>query len=605
MVKTHQKAIQLLIAFGALILFWVTPESVFANEIKAIDVDVTLQSDGSALINEVWDMYTDEGTEVYKGLNLEDAQGLSNFTVSMDGQPMELNDNWDIDDSFDQKAGTYGQNTNELNWGVTEYGDHTYELSYEISNFITQTSTDQMVYWQFVNSDLSPSPEAVSVDITSEVQTMNYEDNRIWGFGYDGNIDITDAGVVTTSSNEPLSSDNFVTILLRIPDGTYPTEFIIDDRTFDSFVEQAFEGSSYNYEDYDPDATYEDIQEMDGARQANARMGIGTKIIIGLTVLAGVIGGGAGIWGTARYASNRRKYREYYPTMKTMEKRTEGEYYRQAPAEDVFQIYAVMDQLIDDDNALRQGYITAAILYLVKNGYITVREEEVDAFLRKKEQAVIYIESTDRPTGPVLELFKAMERVADDKGRVEQKAFSKYIEKNYTRIETFERSLNTYSKKYLKANGYILEELTAKARKEKTDLDIANEVATLAYTDKGFELRDNVVKFKNYLLDFSLLNERSTSEVVLWDELMIYAGAFGIADEVEDEFKKIYPGYAEVSTYSDAPIFYYAYYGTLLNRSYSDGHTAATAASSSGGGGGTSFGGGGGSFGGGGGGGVR
>lgn len=604
MVKTHQKAIQLLIAFGALILFWVTPESVFANEIKAIDVDVTLQSDGSALIQEVWDMNTDEGTEVYKGLNLEDVQELSNFTVSMDGQPMILNDNWDIDDSFDQKAGTYGQNSNELNWGVTEYGDHTYELSYEISNFITQTSTDQMVYWQFVNSDLSPSPEAVSVDITSEVQTMNYEDNRIWGFGYDGNIDITDAGVVTTSSNEPLSSDNFVTILLRIPDGTYPTEFIIDDRTFDSFVEQAFEGSSYNYEDYDPDATYQDIKEMDGANQANARMGIGTKILIGLSILGGVIGGGAGIWGILKYAANQRKYREYYPTMKTMEKRTEGEYYRQAPADDVFQIYAVMDQLMDD-TALRQGYITAAILYLVKNGYISVREEEVDAFLRKKEQAVIYIVSEDRPSGPVLELFKAMERVADDQGRVEQKEFSKYIEKNYTRIETFERSLNTYSKEYLKANGYTLEKLTAKSRKEKTDLDIANEIATIAYTDKGFELRDNVVKFKNYLLDFSLLNERTTSEVVLWDELMIYAGAFGIADEVEEEFKKIYPSYAEVSTYSDAPIFYYAYYGTMLNRSYSDGHTAATASSSSGGGGGTSFGGGGGSFGGGGGGGVR
>lgn len=86
---------------------------------------------------------------------------------------------------------------------------------------------------------------------------------------------------------------------------------------------------------------------------------------------------------------------------------------------------------------------------------------------------------------------------------------------------------------------------------------------------------------------------------------MIYAGAFGIADEVEEEFRKIYPEYAEISTYSDAPFFYYAYYGSMLNRSYSDGHSAATASSSSGGGGGTSFGGGGGSFGGGGGGGVR
>lgn len=117
MVKTHQKAIEFIIAFGALVLFWVAPQSVFANEINAIDVDVTLQSDGSALIREKWDMNTDEGTEIYKGLNLEGVQDISNFTVSMDGQPLEEQASWDVDDSFDQKAGTYGQNSNELNWG--------------------------------------------------------------------------------------------------------------------------------------------------------------------------------------------------------------------------------------------------------------------------------------------------------------------------------------------------------------------------------------------------------------------------------------------------------------------------------------------------------
>lgn len=605
MVKTHQKAINTIIAFGALVLFWVAPQSVLANEINAIDVDVTLQSDGSALIHETWDMNTDEGTEIYKGLNLEDVQDISNFTVSMDGQPMEEQTSWDIDDSFDQKAGTYGQNTNELNWGITEYGQHTYELSYEISNFVTQTSTDQMVYWQFINSDLSPSPEAVSVEISSDVQTMNYEDNRIWGFGYKGNIDITSDGVVQTESTEALGSNNYVTILLRIPDGTYPTDFVIEDRTFDSFVEQAFEGSSYNYEDYDSNATYEEIQEMNGANEADTSTSTSTKVILGLAAAAGIGGLGAGVWGISHYAANQRKYREYYPTMATMEKRTQGEYYRQAPSEDIFQLYKILEQLIDNESELRQNYMTAGILYLVKNGYITVREEEIDGFLRSKDQAVIYIQSNKAPTGPSARLFKLMQRVAQKDGRVEQKAFSKYIEKNYKKIEAYEAALDSYSSDYLEENGYTFVGLTAKSRREKSDLDIAHEVAGVAYTDKGFELRDNIVKFKNYLLDFSLLNERQTNEVALWDELMIYAGAFGIADEVEEEFRKIYPEYAEISTYSDAPFFYYAYYGSMLNRSYSDGHSAATASSSSGGGGGTSFGGGGGSFGGGGGGGVR
>lgn len=605
MVKTHQRAVQLLIAFGALVLFWVNPDTVFANEINNIDVDVVLQEDGSALITEEWDMNTDEGTEIYKGLNLESSQDISDFTVTMDGQPMELDNNWDIDASFDEKAGSYGQNTNELNWGITEYGSHTYELSYEISNFITQTSTDQMVYWQFINSDLSPSPDAVSVNISSEVEEMNYEDNRIWGFGYRGNIDITSDGVITTSSTESLSSNNYVTILLRIPDGTYPTDFVIEERTFDSFVEQAFEGSEYNYEDYNPNATYAEIQEMDGANEADTSLSTGEKIAVGAGIVAGVVGVGAGIFGISYYAIKQKRYRKYYPTIGEMEKRTEGEYYRQPLAENVFQIYAMLDQLEENDNNLRQNYMTASILYLVKNGYITVREETKEGFLRTKEQAVIYIESEDSPDLPVKALLKMMRRVADKDGRLEQKAFANYVKKHYEKIGSYERSLNKYSETYLKENGYIEASLTAKSRKEKTELDLANEVAKYAYTEKGFELRDNIVKFKNYLKDFSLINERSTSEVALWDELMIYAGAFGIADEVEEEFKKIYPEYTEVSTYSDVPFFYYAYYGSLMNRSYTSGYQAATASSSSGGGGGTSFGGGGGSFGGGGGGGVR
>lgn len=136
--------------------------------------------------------------------------------------------------------------------------------------------------------------------------------------------------------------------------------------------------------------------------------------------------------GISHYAANQRKYREYYPTMATMEKRTQGEYYRQAPSEDIFQLYKILEQLIDNESELRQNYMTAGILYLVKNGYITVREEEIDGFLRSKDQAVIYIQSNKAPTGPSARLFKLMQRVAQKDGRVEQKP-SLNISKRITR----------------------------------------------------------------------------------------------------------------------------------------------------------------------------
>ena len=91
----------------------------------------------------------------------------------------------------------------------------------------------------------------------------------------------------------------------------------------------------------------------------------------------------------------------------------------------------------------------------------------------------------------------------------------------------------------------------------------------------------------------------------LWDEYLMYAQIFGMADEVAEQFKKLYP---EIITEMDS--FGYSYNDIMFMRaiSYSGVKSASTAKSraqsySSGGGGFSSGGGGGGSFGGGGGGG--
>ena len=56
-----------------------------------------------------------------------------------------------------------------------------------------------------------------------------------------------------------------------------------------------------------------------------------------------------------------------------------------------------------------------------------------------------------------------------------------------------------------------------------------------------------VNRLKAFLQDFSLLNERSMMEVGLWDQYMIYAEFFGLADQVRKEMTKIWPEYAQLS----------------------------------------------------------
>lgn len=592
----------LAILFTSFLLIFTNVNVFAANEINRLDVDVTLEADGSARIVETWDMSNDEGTEVYKPLEIESAQELTDFEVKMDGQPFQPVGTWDIEADFAEKAGTFGQNGNELNWGITDYGDHTYDVAYTISNFVTQTETEQMIFWKFINDSMDPAPENISVTISSKVAPFNLETNRIWAFGFGGRIDITD-GRVVAASDTPLTGENYATLLVRIPANTYPTAFTVD-RTFDSFVQQAFEGSSYNWEDYNPNATYEELTADPTKSQFESFLDRTWQAIKGFVfaigaLLVALVSG----WGMWRSIQNSRLLKKYYPPIKELEKRLDGQYYREQPLPNVTHSYAVLEEMKVSE--MQENYLTAGLLSLVKDGYLSIHQEtESRMFGRDKEVTFFQLTDKREVPWPLDKLYYLLQRIGAGDGRITQDDFAEYVKKNPDNYLSYFSHLQRNSKDYLLENGYTQELLIAKSRKEKTELDIANELNEFAYTDRGFAMRDNHVKFKNYLLDFSLLNERDAVEVNLWQELMVYAAAFGVTDQVEKEFAKIYPNFTEeMPGYNGIPIHTFLLFSHHVDHTYQQ--AVASESSSSGGGGFSSFGGGGGSFGGGSGGGTR
>ena len=105
-----------------------------------------------------------------------------------------------------------------------------------------------------------------------------------------------------------------------------------------------------------------------------------------------------------------------------------------------------------------------------------------------------------------------------------------------------------------------------------------------------------------FLEDFSSINTKEVIDVHLWDEYLMFAYLFGIADKVAKQLKNMYPEYIENLDNSidfDTIIFFNA----ISTRSISAANSARASAQSyssysSGGGGFSSGGGGGGSFGG-------
>ena len=63
----------------------------------------------------------------------------------------------------------------------------------------------------------------------------------------------------------------------------------------------------------------------------------------------------------------------------------------------------------------------------------------------------------------------------------------------------------------------------------------------LQYAEKGKEEAKKLFGFRRFLQEFTLIGERSTPEVSLWQDYMVFGALFGIADKVGKELKEINP----------------------------------------------------------------
>ena len=57
-------------------------------------------------------------------------------------------------------------------------------------------------------------------------------------------------------------------------------------------------------------------------------------------------------------------------------------------------------------------------------------------------------------------------------------------------------------------------------------------------TKKGQEINRKLEGLKNYLKDYSMLDEREAKELELWDEYLIYSVMFGHNQKIIEEYEK-------------------------------------------------------------------
>lgn len=536
-----------------------------SNQVTEIDVVAVIQGDGSMDITQTWTGTFTEGTENYIPMDLDSDMTLSNLQVTSQGRPFETVDDWDIDWSFSEKAYRCGINQSggvfELCYGISDYGEQTYVISYTLANVITGYSDYDAMNFRFVNDEMNTTPTAVTVELSLADGTLfTAAMAEIWAFGFDGEVEFK-SGNVVAQTQQDITFNEYVTVMLAIEKGIL-SPLRTDSGSFETMKTQAMEGS-----DYDEDEVPQSNAMLATALTATSRFLYITGFFLQLLLPSLLI---------FAFVFLRVGWRHYHRFQ--LKKFAQNvPYFRDIPnGEDLNMTYALgrMYGLCDEGSILG-----ARILRLIDQDCLTpIKEEQVTFFGRTKEMVSLRLDGCQygRVKDIDAQLYRILEEAAGEDKVLQSKELETFLKKQDRVLRNFTTTCNTYGRVSLKEKNGLSE------RRGQGPL--------LHLTPQGQEELAELIGFKRYLEDFTLLAERGVTELPLWKEMLTYAMLFGLADQLAEEMAELYPDMApKVKRYRNSMTTAYAYHCTL----YASMRRAEKRRSSSSGGGSRSSGGGG------------
>ncbi len=511
------------------------------NKYESIHIDIELHDDGSATVRETRQAEMFEDTELYiEMINLQDSE-LLDFYV--DGFTKE--EDWDIDDSFEEKANRYGtidvDDGYELAWGISEYGSQEYLVTYSLSNLVRSLDDGQALFWDFDTFTSLPTDK-----LTIELRTPFPLEEAVldyYGFGFEGPLELSDGTLKWTGFG--LDSSNNVILLVQFPTGTFSTA-ISEEMTLEEQMVDATEGSSYNEEEPMP---------------------LWAKILITLVGASGLgVGVGAAAYGI-NFSNIRKRNNHFYPTKYIQENKP---FSSEAPpnlAGDIGNYAYFLNKVVYMGGGF-SNYFFAYLLIWSFEDKIQIETSEEERFLfGTKTKAKIHINNFEEETtinelsfDDYVDLFEMGEctleevvwgillEVADSNGVIDGKDVQKWSEKNAESISDLVLLLDEISLDWLEQNRYI----------EKSEEKLwGTKVKIEALTDKGKNTVDEIIQFDNFIRN---IKEESLTTFDNWQELIVWAALFGKAEEIVkyiEEFEPTTWAYLE-DTY---PYVYGHYYG--------------------------------------------
>ncbi|MGN1310731.1 MAG: DUF2207 domain-containing protein [Clostridia bacterium] len=510
-----------------IMMFFILINQVSANSIKSIDMDVYIDNNGNATVTEVWNANLTEGTEGYRPYTRMGNSEISNFSVTdQTGTTYQSLSTWNTSASFKSKAYKNGINTIsngvELCWGISNYGDNTYTLKYNISNFITQYTDTQGIYFNFLDLDQRVSNAKITIHSNHK---FSLDNARIWAFGNDGTINFVDGKIVLNSKGK-LSSSQYMVALVRFESNIFNTTNA-SSKSFDDVYDSAM--SSVSNDSFD-----------------------GLSLYCGI---CGIIVFGYLIFTILLFACYKKKYNsnrdsvEYRPLdLGPKIKKQEVTYFRDIPCNgDLYYAYWIMlkYKILKEDEC-KNGLVGAILLKWIKEGYIELSKTRGGLFNLQDNKYAITFKSINTEFFAKNETEKYLMRIfrqaSGNNNILEAKEFEKWCRSNHHTMNRWFDMLISDTEIQLQQKGLILEDITTSKKLWKTKTIITK------YVDGS--VRDealNLLGLKKFLLDYSLIPDRENIQVHILEDYLVFAQLLGIADKVEEQFSKLYPDFKEIS----------------------------------------------------------
>lgn len=552
------------------VLLFTLPLPAFAvNQVNTMDIQAVIYEDGSMHITQSWAGRFEEGTESYIPMNVPDYLTISELTVSDQKGIYETVPDWNIDWSFEEKAGKCGIHDRdkgyEICFGISQYGQNRYTISYKLDHVVGGYSDRDGVNFRFVNDGMNTTPTDVRVQIRLGSGTpITDEIADVWGFGFAGMVGFENGSIIAHTDTQ-LSAENHVTVLFSLEKGILSPSRQ-ETGSFEEVREKAFLGSDYD----DIGSTVEEVSTFTALTV--------TLLSIGLPI--GLI-----IW-----ISRRKKKR----AEKKLQQFSEGfGYFREIPNEGSLSATYALGRMFEvcEDGAI----LATGMLRLIQLGCLSPVETQEVGFMGKTKETVslrLMGSQHDKMNEYDEYLYTVLEGAAGSDVTLQAKELEGFANQNDRLLRAYIQKCDSAGRAYLNEK-HCLKRWTMPAKL--TDL-----------TTTGEQELGELLGLKRYLTDFSLVNQRGVKEMPIWRELLTYAMLFGIADQVAEQMKELYPALSsELVDYNRSMVTAYSYHYLLYSNMKKAEQQREQEKRSGGGGGFASLGGGGGSVGGGSGGGTR